>query len=169
MLNVIGNCYESQEFVHWFICLQLACGARQRDLFDAELCSFAPTRKDGMIVQCGISKKRGGAKVRQTKVLIGLSTQEFLDTLTKFRSMIKADPRPVELQVSSWNHLLCEATRTLFPVDQERSGTHVNRALYAAMLRFSRKEKGTAVRQTQRALAHDKMASSLHYMYVDIE
>lgn len=155
-----------------FVCLQLAIGCRQRDLFDVDGVTWKEDKKSiAHVWQYGGSKTRGKKK-NVRKRLVYFTAPVFFSVLKKFQSVIAQDTRPLDEKISHWNRPLCELTRRYFPVKQERSGTHVNRALYAAMLRYQNKQGflgSSSVRATQKALGHDKMTSSLHYLYVDIK
>lgn len=122
-------------------------------------------------MQKGQSKRRGHA-FQHIKPLIGMSDMVFLVSLDAFRTYLKSSELPMEALTSKLNRGLSNRTKELFPVDQERSGTHVNRAIYAAMVRYNLRngmKKASAPRAVQQALGHDKMSSSLHYLYVEID
>lgn len=161
-----------------FIALQLACGCRQRDIFDESICTFSlclglygfhPNR----IVQSGSSKRRG-KPFHHIRPLIGMNVRQFLFKLRTFREWLLANygHLTTEAMTSKLNRELSHKTKELFPVNQERAGTHVNRAIYAAMVRYNARndmETASAPRAVQEALGHEKMTSSLHYLYVEID
>jgi hypothetical protein len=155
--DVLITCAKSERVDDIFIALQLACGCRQRDLFDEEVCSFeAEGEKE--IVQRGSSKTKKPFLLK--KKLAYMPSSMFQRLLAVLRRCVRGDRLP------RWNKILCDRTKEYFPVDQARSGTHINRALYAAMMRH---ETGSSQpRSVQRALGHEKMSSSLHYLYVDL-
>lgn len=170
VMNDARSPENSTSFEMTFVALQLAVGCRQRDLMDAELCSFLEDRTSAFhVIQLGGTKIRG-KKRRYRKPLVYFNAPIFFEFLERLRGWIRWEvaTRDLDVVISSWNRKLCEKTRELFPVEQERSGTHVNRALYAAMMRWQNK-KSSGVRETQKALGHDRMSSSLHYLYVEVE
>lgn len=171
-----------------FIALQLACGCRQRDIFDPSICNFryydlvphitgpVPGRySDMQVVQIGSTKRRGGELFHRVLLLIGMDASEFLYKICTFRMWLQMNYRHMSVAAvtSKLNRELSHKTKELFPVNQERAGTHVNRAIYAAMLRYFGPSNGmqtaSAPRGVQQALGHNQMSSSLHYLYVDID
>lgn len=156
--QVLKYCATSERIEDIFIALQLACGCRQRDLFDAGLCSF---ESEGFreVIQKGSSKTKKAFLLK--KKLAFMPAALFQRLLAVFRNHIKGDALP------RWNKILCDRTKQFFPINQPRSGTHINRALYAAVMRH---ETGSSQpRSVQKALGHEKMSSSLHYLYVDLD
>lgn len=152
-----------------FIALQIASGCRQRDLFDPRMCQFTIPSLEwaatNSVLQTGGSKTRG-KEFNMRKTLVMMSPSNFIRLLGKFRSAVNYCSESAAEITNRWNPGLCALTRDYFPVDQERSGTHINRALYAAVLRFNSEASGP--RAVQRALGHTNMLSSLHYLYVEV-
>jgi hypothetical protein len=184
ILKVIYHCVSAfqEDPVMRFIGLQLACGCRQRDIFDSSICKFFFDSKDltnvcdERIVQIGQSKRRN-TPFHHIRPLIGVTALQFMDCLDTFRLWLRIAfaGMTMEAITSKLNRELSHKTKELFPVDQERAGTHVNRAIYAAMVRYHERFKerngiktASAPRAVQQALGHEKMTSSLHYLYVDI-
>jgi hypothetical protein len=169
VLHVIKTCAAMGDPLDRFIALQVAVGCRQRDLFDAELCSFHKGSDAYSVIQHGSSKKREGAPpfVLEKKT-VGLDGEAFLTILKLFRHALAADPRDVVAKTSYWNSALCERTRQFFPIRQKRSGTHVNRALYSACVRFLSRGYRSGPREVQLSLGHSNMTTALHYLYIDV-
>jgi hypothetical protein len=167
--KVIDFCKMSNYVPDMFIALQLASGVRQRDLFDHQVCQFSYLNELS-VKQMGSSKTRAGAKqFESTKLLVGMSATLFLKLLQLFREQIRSPVKAsCQGNANRWNARLCARTREFFPIDQDRSGTHTNRALYAAMIRYRFPDGQSSTRRVQNALGHSKMTSSLHYLYVDI-
>lgn len=171
LLYVLQSIYtlssDLNDYPSLFVALQVACGCRQRDLFDPNLCQFTDAGQ-GCVLQQGSSKSRKPFKLK--KKLVGMSVTRFLTLLQWFRAFLEpGSSLEMAKKTSLWNRKLCERTKQFFPIEQERSGTHVNRALYAALLRVMGDGKKSAPRSVQNSLGHTGMSSSLHYLYVDVK
>jgi hypothetical protein len=180
---VIAHCEESDNVADWIIALQIAVGCRQRDLFEAVVSTsgyfaveFLPLPQENEILQMGSSKAprlrsacgSDAARCAMRKTLVGLSSRRFLYILAKLRHYYTPPPRSAVAETNRWNARLCKLSRFYFPIRQERSGTHVNRAIHAALVR-SKSHDASAPRAVQKELGHQSMSSSLHYLYVEID
>jgi len=165
---------ESCDPVDQCICLQLAIGCRQCDLFDQDRVTF--TKIDASHV-----KQRGSSKAdhnwEKIRWVFFLGADRFLKMLENFRwnlqpwEQSESEEDSTSRRISHWNKRLCKRTRFYFPVKSLRSGTHVNRALYASICRYY--EEGeysskTEPRSIQEALGHVNISTALHYMYVKV-
>lgn len=165
VLGLIHRFLQNDNIVDVCIGLQLACGCRQRDLFDDQVCNFLRV-SDQKVMQQGSSKHKG--HFAGIKTLVGCDSDRFLTMLRFFRNELNKDEREIEVRVSRWNKVLSRRTRFLFPAaNQKRVGTHMNRAIHAALIRDLHKGV-SAPRGVQRELGHKDMRSSLHYLHVDV-
>lgn len=165
VVNLIYRLMSSDDWVDIFILLQVCCGARQRDIFDPLLCQFHAEPEETHVLQIGSSKAR--KKFELKKKLVVITAGDFLRRLTAFRQHVEDASLSASEVTSQWNERLCVRTKFYFPVKGHRSGTHVNRAIYAAMIRLTCPDV-TVPRSVQCSLGHESMATSLHYLYVNI-
>jgi hypothetical protein len=159
-------CQESLDPVDWLIALQLGCGCRKRDLCDKKVANFLRRAEDNErdIYQVGASKSRGKSMI-SVKPLFHITTTRFLKLLSEFRKLFDDG----EKASTNWNDRLCTRARFYFPVKSPRSGTHVNRALYAAAQAYKNEKKNISnPRAVQIALGHGAMGTALHYLHVSI-
>lgn len=159
--GVIGECKRGGSIAERGVALQLAVGCRQKDLFDDEVVFEAVAGEDSKVLQIGSSKKKGPFVLE--KQLICMTADEFRELLREFREELP--PRAYEN--SSFNRHMGEVTKEFFPTQHERSGTHLNRAIYAACRRLLN-ESNSPARAIQLALGHEDMATAPHYMYVNV-
>lgn len=158
------------------VALQLACGCRQRDLFDGEMVQFEEasyvideekTKFVDMVKQIGSSKKRLNKPDIPViiKPLLGMSFDEFKEKIDDFRSRI-VDPKQA---CAVANQPMCRITEHYFPLrGTGPNGTHVNRALYAAVLRYRSADFKSGPLMVKQALGHDSMSTAPHYMHVNV-
>lgn len=164
----------SDDLCENIVALQVASGCRQRDIFDCKIVFTQDPNNFWRMRQHGSSKKRGKSWIG-SKYLCLLTFEKFIDLLWKTRQRLYPtylrDPPDdiITATVNRFNHKLCVLSRATFPVQQPRSGTHVNRAIHAALVRKLKKTHMTAALATKTALGHTNFSSGLHYMYVEIE
>jgi hypothetical protein len=164
-----GELLESQ-----FVALQLAIGCRERDLigcrkqFDVY---FRPYDQECVLQEGSCKRRNPGEPWCLVKKVQGMTPWEFLRLLSKFRSHLLT-VREEKGETVQLNQKFSETTRLYFPTAFKNIGTHLNRAIYAAMCRWDAERENaknfSAVRATQLAMGHQTMSTAPHYFHVRV-
>ena len=155
-----------------FVALQLACGLRQREILDKDKCEITACEEEGFahayVWQEGSAKKKD-IDFGMNRLIIGMSAQDFVHDLAQFRGTYITRTN-VAAQTTRMNRRLVSRTKELFQIDAgERSGTHFNRAIYAAMFSYLAPPTVSGPLAVKVALGHKHMKTAPHYMYIRIK
>lgn len=173
--EVIQRLKASEVFSDNVILLMLACGARKIEILDAETSSFfghnsIPDR----ITQAGVAKRRTDEPDQPiTKPLLFLKPLDFLARLRKIRAEVDSRGKKGRIAIGkTFSHQLENLCQHLWPqhVDNGyRTGTHINRAIYAnvAYKKFGSPSE-SLTHFIKKKLGHDTMGSAANYMNVSI-
>lgn len=173
--SVVAKVRSCISFADKFVLLQLACGARKVELLDAKTSLFfAVPNQRRLIEQCGFAKKRGDASHGSiVKPLLWVDSDEFLRCLSEIRSQVderqklgrEAIAKSFSTQLERHCHLLWPQNT----MNGYRTGTHLNRAIYANVAYHFRKGPGQSLTKfIKHQLGHDSMGSAANYMNVAI-
>jgi len=169
ILSRIQMLTQSSDAADWFVALQLSCGARQSEILSPNVSSFSASVVDGkqeesFIVQTGMAKKRDLLSTYQLrKPLLGLDSETFLLLLASTRACFGISGRKIPCSV---NAELSRVTKHYFPYEK-RTGTHLNRALYASACAFLRPQDSQAA-VIKDVLGHSNLNTAPHYMNVSV-
>jgi Telomere resolvase len=173
--SVVTRLKTSTVFSDNVVLLMLSCGARKIEILDKETSTFfghedLPHR----ITQVGIAKKRREDDLSPiTKPLLFITTTEFLFRLQRTREVVESrEKKGKEAIGKTFSHVLEKLCQELWPqhvANGYRTGTHVNRAIYAnvAYKKFGRAGE-SLTHFIKNGLGHDSMGTAAHYMNVSI-
>ncbi len=165
----------SSTFSDNVILLKLACGARKIEILDEDTSSFfGHDDLERRITQVGMAKKRPGCKIESiTKPLLFLTPSDFLEKLRGVRLYVlgrsKENRVAMGKTVSHQLELLCHKQWPQNVDNGYRTGTHINRAIYANIAYKRHGKPGESLTHfIKHQLGHDSMGSAANYMNVSI-
>lgn len=171
VVNRVRSCIS---FADKFVLLQLACGARKVELLDASTSTFvAVPHQRRLIEQRGFAKKRDEVAHSIVKPLLWIDSDTFLTCLSEIRGEVdKRGKQGREAIAKSFSTQLerhCHLLWPMNPMNGYRTGTHLNRAIYANVAYHFRKGPGQSLTKfIKHQLGHDSMGSAANYMNVAI-
>lgn len=171
VVNRVRSCIS---FADKFVLLQLACGARKVELLDASTSAFfAVPHQRRLIEQAGFAKKRDHVEHTIVKPLLWIDSDTFLTCLGEIRAEVtKRGKQGREAIAKSFSTQLerhCHLLWPMNPMNGYRTGTHLNRAIYANVAYHFRKGPGQSLTKfIKHQLGHDSMGSAANYMNVAI-
>ena len=172
--DVVEKVRPCTSFAHKFAFLQLACGARKIELLDEDTSTFeeVPFQRR-LIKQVGFAKKKEAVLGSVTKPLLWMDSWCFLQLLSELRQEVKAREKTGRSAVGkSFSTQLENLSKHLWPQHSNngyRTGTHLNRAIYANVAYHFRKAQGESLTHfIKHQLGHDSMGSAANYMNVAI-
>ncbi len=178
VIDIIRDLSNCVSMVDIYCAIQLASGMRQREIFDvATSVVTVDDNNDTHFIQAGFAKKRDKPQTTPlSKPAIGMTGARLVRLVAYFRAEVVLDeidgsqpsPRAVDLIISRWNHKLSDRTKVLFGVKGERSGTHMNRAIYAGMCCFQLNTTISDILVVKTVLGHKDFTTAAHYLYLRI-
>lgn len=157
------------------VLLMLSCGARKIEILDKETSTFfghgdLPNR----ISQVGVAKKRKEEDISPiTKPLLFITSTDFLSRLHRVRNAVDArEKKGKEAIGKTFSHALEKLCQDLWPqhvANGYRTGTHINRAIYANVAYKKFGAPGESLTHfIKNRLGHDSMGTAAHYMNVSV-
>ena len=174
--EVVTRLKASHVFSDNVVLLMLSCGARKIEILDASTSTFFGHNdlKD-RITQCGVAKRRAEGKDDNpiTKPLLFLSPGDFIMRLTAVREEVEERGKKGRVAIGkTFSHQLEKLCQELWPqhVDNGyRTGTHVNRAIYANVAYRMFGVPGESLTHfIKTKLGHDTMGTAAHYMNISV-
>ncbi len=173
--SVVDRLRPCTTFADRFCFLQLACGARCVELLDCETSRFViPMGSSNLIQQIGFAKKKKeDARNTVVKPLLWTSPRNFVAQLHLLREEVKSrehqSRRDIAKSFSTRLGGLCRHMWRQNSINGYRTGTHINRAIYANVAYKSRGNAGESLTYfIKHVLGHDAMGSASNYMNVAI-
>ncbi len=173
--DIIGKVSPCISFGDKFMLVQLACGARKIELLDENTSVFkAVPNQRRLIEQVGFAKKGATPIVNSiVKPLLWIDSGHFLDCLEKIRVEVRARQKEGrEAIAKSFSTQLERHCQFHWPqnvLNGYRTGTHINRAIYANVAYHYRRAAGQSLTKfIKHQLGHDSMGSAANYMNVAI-
>lgn len=172
--EVVDKVRPCASFADKFVFLQLASGARKIELLDEGTSVFeeVPYQRR-LIKQVGFAKKKDSALEFVVKPLLWMDCWDFLRVLGEVREEVKARGKSGRQSIAkSFSTQLQNMCKHLWPqhcCNGYRTGTHLNRAIYANVAYHFRKTPGESLTHfIKHQLGHDSMGSAANYMNVAI-
>jgi hypothetical protein len=173
--EVVQRLKGSDVFSDKVVLLMLSCGARKIEILDSETSTFfGHDSLRTTITQMGVAKRRDGADVTPfNKPLLFISPEVFLQKIKEVREEVEARGKEGRIAIGkSFSHQLENLCQQLWPqhVDNGyRTGTHINRAIYANVAyKLHGTPNESLTHFIKNKLHHDTMGSAANYMNVSI-
>ncbi len=173
--SVVEKVRPCVSFADKFTFLQLACGARKIELLDEGTSEFfAIPDQRRLIHQVGFAKKGPTPETKEiTKPLLWIDSWNFLEILQELRDEVrKRGKGSRDVIAKSFSTQLEKLSKFLYPqnvANGHRTGTHLNRAIYANTAYRFRKAPGQSLTKfIKHQLGHDSMGSAANYMNIAI-
>jgi hypothetical protein len=170
--EVIQRLRAGVTFADKVLLLMLACGARKIEVLNEKTSKFQP---DGLhyIRQIGIAKQKGGQDFTVRRPLCFIKTDEFINLLTDVRETVQKRHKESAKDIGkTFSHQLEKLSQFYWPQNvalNNRTGTHINRAIYVNMARKLYGERNESLTHfIKRCLGHESMGVAASYMNVDI-
>lgn len=162
-------------FPEKFIFLQLACGARKIELLDEGTSLFkAIPNQRRLIKQFGFAKKGDASDIKEvTKPLLWIDSWDFLALLEEVREEVRARGKigrnAIAKSFATQLECFCASLWPQNGANGYRTGTHLNRAIYANVAYHFRKRPGESLTHfIKHQLGHCSMGAAANYMNVSI-
>ncbi len=172
--EVVTRLKASEIFSDNVVLLMLSSGARKIEILDKGTSEFfGHDSMPGRITQAGVAKRRDEEGLPITKPLLFLKPQDFLRRLSRVREEVEERQKEGRVAIGkSFSHQLENLCQQLWPQHVEngyRTGTHINRAIYAnvAYKKFGSPSE-SLTHFIKKKLGHDTMGSAANYMNVSI-
>jgi len=173
--DVVASVRKCTTFGDRFVFLQLACGARGVELLDANTSKFSATGVSSLLIrQDGFAKKKGSSKIQAIyKPLLWTSPANFLSELALLREDVACRDHQTRKDIAkSFSGQLSAFCKHLWfqhVANGHRTGTHLNRAIYANVAYKHYGDAGESLTHfVKRALGHDTMGSAANYMNINV-
>ncbi len=170
IVGVVEKLRKCVTFADRFCFLQLACGARAVELLDKNTSVFSDVGQNNIINQRGFAKKRGArANGDVTKPLLWTSAANFLCELQILRDEVgeRGHTTRAEIAKSFSSQLVARCKDVWFEnaANGQRTGTHINRSIYANVAYKSRGNAGESLTYfIKNVLGHEHMGTAASYM-----
>jgi hypothetical protein len=171
--EVVQRLRDSDEFSHRVVLLMLACGARKIEILDGNTSYFCTIPNSWGIAQVGVAKRGAEDDTVVLKPLLFIQSTEFMTILEHVRVVVWSRNLSTREAIGkSFSHQLETLCSSLWPQNVGngyRTGTHLNRAIYAnvAYKKYG-KPTESLTHFIKERLGHDSMGSAANYMNVAI-